>query len=768
VGLLVDALGAPEPVRAELHEAACRARQSGRQVQASPGDVERARAEPAWPVCQLPPVVADFTSREDECACVREIATQTRDADVVPVAVVSGPPGVGKTTLALRVGHSLRSSFPDGQLYLQLAGASCQPRDAGEVLGEVLRALGVGPAAIPESTQQRAALYRSRLADRKVLVVADDAGSARQVAPLLPGTPGCAVIVTSRSRLADLEGARPVLLDSLGHAEAVELLGHIVGAERVAAEQQAADQLVDACGLLPLAVRIVGARLASRPGWSLARLAGMVADERSRLDELAVGDLAVRASVAPSYEALDERARRGFRRLALLGPADVAGWVMAALLGEPDAADVVGVLVDKSLLTPVGADATGEPRYRLHDLLRDYAAERLAEEPSAGREAALERVLASFLELADLADHGLPSLGFFPPRDRLSARIVVSDTLARRLTAEPDAWFTAERLNLLAITRLACVCQWHQAAARLASCQLTFQSLQHRDDDAEQIWQAIEAAAEQADDIATSSDAKFHLAWVMADRGRFADALAALEECVPVLEARGVRGTLAAALYWRAFCAEALGRYEIQRDNAERCLGLARQLREPGTEVMALRVLGLALTRLGSHDRGIALCEQAVAIARDMHELAWEYYALTTLTFSMSLVGRHQLAEGCCRRGIEVSQRLGTYVTGQAYLLGMLGDSYNDRGRHKEAIDVLFRAMTVFEQYGDRRGEALCLLKLGQAHVALGDAQRAVPFLQRCFPIFQELGLPRYEELTVHSLDECRAAGRACSAEMRS
>ncbi|MGH3160177.1 MAG: tetratricopeptide repeat protein, partial [Streptosporangiaceae bacterium] len=640
--------------------------------------------------------------------------------------------------------------------------------DAGEVLGEVLRALGVTPAAIPEDIEQRAALYRSRLADRSVLVVADDAGSARQVEPLLPGTAGCAVMVTSRSRQVGLDGAQLTVLDALGPAEAVELLSRIVGAVRVAAEPAAAERLVAACGLLPLAVRIAGAKLASRPDWPRERLAGLVADEWHRLDELTVGDLAVRASVAPSYEALDERAKRGFRRLALLGPVDVAEWVMAALLGEPEAADVVTALVDRSVLIPAGVDATGELRYRLHDLLRDYAAERLAEEPGTECDGAMERVVSSYLARAALANHRLPQPGFFPPAEPLAAQEPVPDKPAACPPAGPFAWFSAERLNLLAITAWACVHGRYRVAARLATCHLTFHFFQHRVDDAEQMWRMIEEASDRARDIAISSEARFCLAWVMAHRGRFADAHAALEKCVPILAARGVPGTLAIAIYWRAYCAEALGRYEMQRDDAERCLGLARQLRDPGLEVTALRMLGLALTRLGSHDRGVALCEQAVAIARDMREAAWEYYAVANLAFALCLVGRHQLAEGWCREGIEVTRRLGMYGEGQAYLQGMLGDCYVGQGRHQEGIDALSKAMAVFEENEDQRGQALCLLKQGQAYIALGQARQASGLLEQCFPIFQELGLPAYEDMTVRALDDCRSAGHVTLAGMRS
>jgi tetratricopeptide (TPR) repeat protein len=389
----------------------------------------------------------------------------------------------------------------------------------------------------------------------------------------------------------------------------------------------------------------------------------------------------------------------------------------------------------------------------------------MTETDEAGENAPLEQALARYLDLAALADRQIPRLGFFPPTGsdssptkREASGEAIPAELAAQVTADPIAWFSAKRANLLDIIGWACANGRYRAAARLASRQLTFQFLQHRVDDAENMWLLIEQAAERAGDIATCSEARFHLAWVMAEGGRFTDAHAALSKCVPILEARGVRGTLAVALYWRAFCADMLGLYEVQRADAERCLGLARQLREPGIEVMALRVLGMALIRLGSHDRGIALCEQAVALAQEHGELAWEYYAVTTLAFALCRAGRHESAEGCCQLGLEVSKRMGSLGTGQAYLLGLLGDSYAGQGRYRESAESLASAMTEFEANGDLRGQALCLLKLGQAYIALGERQHAVGALQRCFPMFGELGLPGYEDATIRALDECRPA----------
>jgi DNA-binding SARP family transcriptional activator/DNA-binding XRE family transcriptional regulator len=716
------------------------------------------------PVCQLPPDVVDFIGRAQECARLAALLTPAADTDTgttaVPVGVISGLPGAGKTTLALHVAHALRSAFPDGQLFVPLAGSS-RPRRPGEVLGELLRALGVAPGAIPETADQRAALFRSRLAGRKVLVVVDDAGSPGQVRPLLPGTAGCAVMVTSRNRLAGLGGATPVPLDCLTHGEAVELLGRIAGVERVAAEPAAAHGLVAACGRLPLALRITGARLAARPSWPLARLAGLVADAdpARRLDALVVDDLAVRASVAPSYQALDGRARRAFGRLSLAGPHDVAEWVVAALLGEPDAAEVVNLLVDKSLLTLAGVDAGGEPRYRLHDLLRDYAAERLAEEPQQQRDAALERMLSGWLQLAGLADRGLPREPTFPPPQALPIRAVIPDAAAARLTADPVAWFSAERLNLLAATRRACEPGrgQHGLAAGLASCQLAFQDYQARSDDAEHLWQAVLAAARTAGDLAAAAHATLRLAIVTIWRGRCVDAQPLLEGCGAAFEEAADTRALAYCLSWRSYCAGALGNFHDAQRYAERALTLARQAGDRNAEQLSLQDLGVALACLGDPDAGAGCCQQALAIARQLADPICEYLALSALAKSRSLAGDHTDAADLAQQALKLMREIG-YSWGQARCLTLLGSAYHGLGRHHDAIDALARALPVYQRCGARHAQAACLLKLGHAHQALGHHRQATQYLQHSLRIARELRLNSHEQQALQALQKCHAA----------
>ncbi|GAB1819603.1 AfsR/SARP family transcriptional regulator [Herbidospora sp. RD11066] len=369
---LVDELGIePGPELRRTHESILRSDQTLLAVATTP------------PPRQLPSPPSDFTGRDDELATLRDRFTRP---GALPVSVIFGPGGVGKSALALRAAHEIAHLYPDGQFHVDLRGTSPTPATSQEVLTRILRELAPG-APQPATLEESAARFRTLLADRRKLVVLEDAASEQQVRPLLPGSPGCGVIVTSRNRLAGLAGATVIDLGLLPEASAVELLGRIAGPVRFAAAPEAARRIVEHCGGLPLALRIAATRLASRPHWTAARLADRLADERRRLDELAVGDQDVRARLALGYDLLPQTARTALRRLGLLGPSFSVGAAAAALDTDPDEAErILEDLVDASLVR--AADT-----YRLHDLTRLFAWERAhAEETAAECAAVVDRV----------------------------------------------------------------------------------------------------------------------------------------------------------------------------------------------------------------------------------------------------------------------------------------------------------------------------------------------------------------------------------------
>ncbi len=349
----------------------------------------------------LPPDIADFTGRREELTrviAILEQAAETRGTAVV-ISAVAGMAGVGKSALAIHVAHRLKDRFPDAHLYVDLRGAQGQPLAPVDVLGRLLRALGVENQFIPESLNERASLYRSRMTDKQALVLLDNAHDEAQVRPLLPGNPSCAVLVTSRKRLSALEGAALIDLKVMDEDEALELLGLLAGAERVQVEPEAARRIVTLCGQLPLAIRIAGGKLRGKPHWDLETYASQLDSERRRLGRLHLGDLDVRASFALSYRDLTADDVRLFRLLVLAGHSFSPE--VAALLLETDldtAWEALERLVDLQLLEPTGGE-----RYRFHDLMRLFAQEQLEqEEPAEEQQAARSRADRWYLTASEV------------------------------------------------------------------------------------------------------------------------------------------------------------------------------------------------------------------------------------------------------------------------------------------------------------------------------------------------------------------------------
>ncbi|MFB4315238.1 BTAD domain-containing putative transcriptional regulator [Actinomadura sp. 21ATH] len=404
---------------------------------------------------QLPAAICDFTGRRDEVAALSGplLAGSGRGGPVL--LVVNGTAGVGKTALAVHVAHRAAALFAHGQLYAVLRGPGSRPVDPAEVLAGFLRILGVADEHVPPSLDERSSLFRSRIAGRRVLLLLDDTMDDAQLRPLIPGTPGCAVLVTGRVPLAGLTGARTLRLDVPPLADAVALLGRAAGRDGVSADPAAAD-IVRMCGRLPLAVRVAGVRLAHRPGSSPGRLAEHLRPEHRRLDELAVRGMAVRARLRENYEDLDPAHGHAFRLLGLLRTATFPEWAATAVLGtSPEAARAhLEALADAALLDPLGEDAAGQVRYGMPVLLRLYARElALAADRPRTREAALRRAFGGWLRRAERAAHELAA------------------------AAGPPTWFEAEDEALAAAIEQTAAHGFHDLGARLLRATLGYRAL---------------------------------------------------------------------------------------------------------------------------------------------------------------------------------------------------------------------------------------------------------------------------------------------------
>lgn len=400
-----------------------------------------------WPLCQLPAETGEFTGRATTIQQTTALLAESPEdqGGHVPLVVLTGLPGVGKSALAIRIAHQLRGQFPDGQLYVQLFGTSPCAQLPTTPLAELLRTLEVPERVIPQRAVDCAAMIRSILSGRRVLMVLDDAKDIAQVETLLPGIRGCAVIATSRSRLAGVAGSGLIEVEPFTADESRTLFGRLVDDNRLKSDEAAAERILAGCGDVPLALRIAGAKLASRPLLPLRAMADKLTDERLRLTELALGDLDVRGSMMSSYQQLNGETAAAACAIGMLSARDFSSWLPAAALDVGSADGYLETLVNASLLQVVGTDTFGQVRYRMHELVRLFMTERAAE-PEAD---VVARALEAWLTLAEFAASriaGDPSANE-PPRPTIWKPSAV---LSRYVAANADIWLEAERVNLVA------------------------------------------------------------------------------------------------------------------------------------------------------------------------------------------------------------------------------------------------------------------------------------------------------------------------------
>lgn len=543
---------------------------------------------------QLPPDIPDFTGRAAHVDSLLG-ALRATGRQAPPVVAVSGIGGVGKTTLALRLAHTVWRDFPDGQLYVDLRGADPAPVDPSSALASFLRALGVGDQQIPERPEERSALFRSLLFDRRMLVVLDNAGGAAQVAPLIPGSPGCAVLVTSRPRLLDLGGAHGVDLATLTPGEAVDLLARIAGRERVSAERGAAERLVALCAHLPLAIRVVGARLAFSGFRTVDSVLAELIDERGRLDALRAGELDVQSTFEMSYRRLDPAQARAFRLAATPDCDDLPLPAAAALLDldERESERLLEALVDLSLL-----ESPAPGRYRYHDLLKVYA----RRQPDAEREEAVDRLaghLLATLQNAGKVWRSWRSWSGSSPRPGL------------RFSGEEEAtaWLETELAGIWPVIGQAA--DIHLAVRLLRLLEERVDRVVHHREYS-RAAERLRQAAKDRGDRETEAGAASVLASVLFSMGRRADAEPLLREAVGQATGRillaEIGTLLALAIATRQDWPEAVR-------VARRAVATARQSGDPNVKAKALTNLAQILLRIGQAEEALEHAEAAVALA---------------------------------------------------------------------------------------------------------------------------------------------------------
>ncbi len=713
--------------------------------------LQMATAPVIVPPAQLPADITGFVGRGTQIAAVRhDLVARTDRAGTVAIAAIAGKAGVGKTTLAVHIAHQVREHFPDGQLYVNLRGAEARPLDAAEVLARFLRALGVDGTAVPDDAEERAAMYRSRLAGRRMLVLLDNAGGENQVRPLLPGVPGCAVLMTSRARLAGLDGVQLIDLDVLGREQAIELLARVAGPVRVAAEPVAARRIVRLCGCLPLAVRVAGARLGARPHWRLARLAADLDDEHRRLDELRLADLEVRASLALSYDSLDEPARCAFRRLGLLDAPDFPAWVTAALLDieQSRAEELVDTLVDAQLLDVAGRDGAGQLRYRFHDLLRVYAREvAAAEESASDRLAALQRMLGGWLTLAEHGGRHLASSSFgvtfepmpcWQPDDAVIATVLVDSA----------GWFQAEWTALVGAVHQAQSVGLDQLGQTLAARLSPVFVVRGYYDDWRRICELTLVGAQRDHSRRWEGAALRGLGELDLLQYRLDDAQARFERARSAFEAVGDR-------HGQGLVDAGIGGVLIETglfDEALACLERATaSLDEVGdrrSQVWVLRRLGRLYQRQERYEQAAECFEQALATLGGSADPVGEAGVLQRLGAIRTLQGRCADAHTIIERALRLHREHGD-LFGEAWALGSLGELHHTEAHWNQALNCLGDSLRLWRQLGLPREQARTLALLAAVHDENGNPEAAEAARREGRRLVDELGLPETEELAV-------------------
>ncbi|CCK25631.1 regulatory protein AfsR [Streptomyces davaonensis JCM 4913] len=667
-------------------------------------------AHPARPA-QLPADLPAFVGRKAELDRVRALLPEhAGPPSAVVISAIGGMGGIGKTTLAVHWAHEIADRFPDGQLYINLrgfdpTGSVVAPETAIRIF---LDSLGVPPMRVPAALDAQTALYRSMLAERRVLVLLDNARDAGQVRPLLPGSPGCLVIVTSRNQLTGLvvgEGAHPLTLDELTHAEAHDLLVRRLGSERPAAEPQAADEIIRQCARLPLALAIVAAHATAHAGFPLSAIAEELADSHGSLDAFAGGDditTNLRAVFSWSYKALSAPAARLFRQLGLHFGPDISAPAAAALAGLT-ARETSGLLVELTRAHLLTEHFPG--RYAQHDLLRVYAAERVhAEETPQERDRAVERLLAWYLHTADAA---YPHLT--PHRRRIPLEPLPDHCRPLDFTSYDDAlnWCETELSNLVcAVRRAAKDGRQPGIAWRLPAVLWGFFYL------------------------------RSHLHAWLDTAGTGLSAARAADDRQG--EARALADTAAAL---RCF-----GRYDEAIDHYHQAMAAARDIGDIEARVSAVANLGDAYLQAGRLDKAVEYVRRGLVLDRVLDSAWGQGIALTNLGDAYQRLGRYDEALDCLGQALTVLRASDNHwVTGVA--LDILGTVHHRLHRLDAAADHYDQALQTHRKVGNRWGEGHTLSNLGDAQLAAGRPEAARASWRRALEIFAEFEHPDAEKV---------------------
>ncbi|MFE2109463.1 BTAD domain-containing putative transcriptional regulator [Kitasatospora sp. NPDC059463] len=686
------------------------------------------------PPAQLPADVSDFSGRTEMVSDLSAVLMNATGQAVV-VTSLAGIGGVGKTTLAVHVAHRVRTEFPDGQLYVDLRGAGASPADPAVVLGDFLHALGV--TENPDSLEQRAALYRSLLASRRMLILLDNAQDAEQIRPLIPGVSSCAVLATSRSRLAGIPGAHLVDVEELTPEEALALFSAIVGEQRVAAEPEAAMAVVTACGFLPLAVRIAAARLASRPRWSVSDLARRLADQRRRLDELQLGNLAVETTIGLGYGQLSPAEARAFRLLSVVDSPDLPLAAVSALLGvdEDEAEDLAEALVEANML-----ETFAPGRYRYHDLLRLYA-QRQNERSGdvAEQRSAVLRLLDLLLATVRNAARAIE------PDDQLPEPLNVpgSGGIALITNAFAREWLRTETALLLSSVEAAV--QGPGLLLRPAvDLLIILGSLVEDPTHGARVRRMLEAAEHNAGrygDAAALARVHFAFGTLQSITNDFQGAEQSLRKSLGLQDADDMTVLQSMAANDLGIVLSLANRPAEALPFFEQALAISRVVGAPIGEARLLGNMARAQLGLGMVETAVSSVTEAVATARASKNGPCLADTLYQLGVVLSSADDPATAADHLRESHRLYQSQQNRLR-EGYTLARLSSALLAAGQQAEAAEAAEESLAIGLEMDSAYCQGLANAALGEALLGLAQPARGLACLREAHAIFTRLGVP--------------------------
>jgi tetratricopeptide (TPR) repeat protein/transcriptional regulator with XRE-family HTH domain len=670
---------------------------------------------------QLPAPVRHFTGRAEHVKALTELLDDGADAGgTVVISAIGGTAGIGKTALAIHWANQVAERFPDGQLYVNLRGFDPDgaPMGPDEAIRGFLEALGVPPREIPARLDEQAALFRSHLADRRVLVVLDNARDAEQVRPLLPGR-GSMVVVTSRDPLAGLvaaQGAHPLALDLLTPAEARDLLARRLGPETAARHPRTIDELIELCARLPLALNIAAAHAALHPARPLADLVAQLRDTRARLDVLDAGDAAtdIRSVFSWSYDQLGAAAARMFRLLGLYPGPDISLPVTASLAGA-SRADARRALAELTRAHLLAEHTPG--RYAFHDLLRAYAAEQAdTHDSETERHAATRRLLDHYLHTVDAIGRG-----YFPSRYPREVPAAAPGTTPEEFGDRDAAlaWCEAERAGLRAAVALAERAGFTAHAWQIPVPLAAFFDQRSYWEEWADLWRVSLRAAERADDPAGQAMAHFNLGHALKQRGTQARVREHLSRALELFEQLGEHARAGGTHDALAHSYELDGRPADALVHARRCLELFRIVGDRTGQARALSTVGWDLALLGQYEEALASCQEALEPMREGGDRWGEAAALDTAGYACAELGRFEEAIGYFRQAVSISEELDDRYN-RAQTLIRLGDVYRTLSDVTAARDAWREAFDIFTAL-DHRNAGRVRAKLDELGPASGE-----------------------------------------------